>query len=129
MEDETSNQALKEFHDALEDEFTLESNMKTSRNELGHTGKEYRKKQFSCSKCDKKFRQAMYLKIHERIHTDEKPFTCSKFDKKFAYANVLKNHERIHNGEKPFSCSKCYKSFSRAASLKTHERIHTVEKP
>ena len=70
MEDETSNQAMKEFYDALEDEFTLESNMNTETHEPGHTGKEYSKKQFSCSKCDKKFKQAMHLKIHERIHTD-----------------------------------------------------------
>ena len=86
-------------------------------------------KPFSCSKCDKAFRDSGHLKKHERIHTGEKPFSCSRCDKKFRDSSNLKTHERIHTYEKPFSCPKCEKKFHQAGQLKKHETIHTCEKP
>ena len=65
----------------------------------------------------------------ERIHTVGKPFKCKQCEKCFKAARQLKIHERIHTGEKPFKCKQCDKCFNQRASLKIHERIHTGEKP
>ena len=47
------------------------------------------------------------LKIHVRIHNEEKPNPCPDCDKHFTKASSLKVHQGIHTGEKPFQCTQC----------------------
>ncbi len=73
-----------------------------------------RQKPFMCSHCDKRFSQAIHLKIHNMIHTGEKPYKCSHCDKRFIRSGDVKIHERIHTREKPYKCSHCDKRFIRS---------------
>ncbi|XP_069606585.1 gastrula zinc finger protein XlCGF53.1-like isoform X1 [Ranitomeya imitator] len=88
-----------------------------------------RKKQYSCSECEKCFISKSTLLIHQRIHTGEKPYSCSECGRCFNQKTNLVTHQRIHTGEQLFSCSECGKGFNKKINLVTHQRIHTGEKP
>ncbi|XP_071058336.1 zinc finger protein 883-like [Pseudochaenichthys georgianus] len=77
-------------------------------------------KPFSCSVCEKAFKQRGHFHRHMRIHTGEKPFSCSVCKKYFAQRGHLKDHMRIHTGEKPFICSVCDKRFTWSHQVKSH---------
>ncbi|XP_058443528.1 PR domain zinc finger protein 5-like [Malaya genurostris] len=51
-----------------------------------------------CDICNKRFAVAYTLRVHRRIHTQEKPFACNICEKQFQYNCLLKNHiNRYHN--------------------------------
>ena len=85
---------------------------------------------FNCTQCNKTFSTSQSLRIHVRIHTQQKLFHCSKCDYNATNLQYLKIHQRIHTGEKPFSCSYCDYKSTMSGNLKTHEKIHhTGENP
>ncbi|XP_075785102.1 uncharacterized protein LOC102461287 isoform X1 [Pelodiscus sinensis] len=84
---------------------------------------------YSCSDCEKSFRQSSHLVQHQRIHTGQKPYKCSECGKSFVLSYNLIDHQRIHTGERPYQCGQCGKSFIRSSHLFQHQRIHTGERP
>ncbi|XP_033989754.1 zinc finger protein 629-like [Trematomus bernacchii] len=86
-------------------------------------------KPFSCSVCDKSFKQRGHLKEHMKIHTGEKPFSCSVCKKSFPTRTNFHRHLRIHTGEKPFSRTVCEKAFALKEPFHRHMTNHTGEKP
>ncbi|XP_055630293.1 zinc finger protein 501-like isoform X2 [Toxorhynchites rutilus septentrionalis] len=84
---------------------------------------------YSCSHCEKAFKDSSSLQRHIRIHTGERPFSCPHCPKAFTQHIALKQHIRIHTGERPFSCPHCPKAFMQHTTLKLHVRIHTDERP
>lgn len=84
-------------------------------------------KPYCCSMCGKKFSRLWNLKLHWRIHTQEKPHRCTMCDKSFTRADILKVHQRTHTGERPYVCAICGLSFKRLDHLKSHQRKHMTD--
>lgn len=84
---------------------------------------------FKCNVCEKTFKNKLYLRTHELLHTDTRPFICSTCGKAFKTKQYLNAHHTVHNEEKPHKCTDCSQSFRNAFALKCHERIHTGEHP
>ncbi|XP_028427280.1 zinc finger protein 629 [Perca flavescens] len=107
-----------------------------------HTGK----RSFSCSVCEKDFKQRGHLQDHMRTHTGEKPFGCSVCNKAFTVNGNLHRHMRIHTekkallesvqpqkhmmthiGDNPYSCSICDRMFNRPRQLRKHKCVGQME--
>lgn len=69
------------------------------------------------------------LRMHMKIHENNRPHACLFCDKKFITKNDCTKHTRIHTGEKPFQCELCTKRFRHSASYRIHMRNHSGEKP
>eukprot|EP01083_Nonionella_stella_P185680 677661_1 len=82
---------------------------------------------YSCSLCDKKFKQTGVLKSHMlHIHTAEKPFRCVKCKKRFPTVKVLSQHVKaVHPTRLRFECSQCNKRFKTPGNLQNHSVVHS----
>ena len=106
-----------------EDEVVFEIEQKEIRKEKTTTKRGKRKRtQHECDVCEKRFRTSSQMKIHIRIHTNEKPYECDVCEKSFRQSGDLKRHKRIHTNEKPFECHVCEKRYRHYNSLKYHMR-------
>uniref|UniRef100_A0AAQ6IU94 C2H2-type domain-containing protein n=1 Tax=Anabas testudineus TaxID=64144 RepID=A0AAQ6IU94_ANATE len=86
-------------------------------------------KQYSCDQCERVFRGLASLILHKRTHVEEKPYSCDQCGKAFLTCSHLKNHRRVHDEEKRHWCQVCDKTFATAKNLKIHFRRHAGDKP
>lgn len=42
--------------------------------------------------CPQKFTQFVHLKLHKRLHTNDRPYVCQGCDKKYISASGLRTH-------------------------------------
>ncbi|KAM9216356.1 zinc finger protein 467 [Dugong dugon] len=88
-----------------------------------------REKPFGCGECERRFRDWVTLRLHQRLHRGEGPRACPDCGRSFAQRAHLLLHQRSHRGERPFPCAECGKRFSKKAHLTRHLRTHTGERP
>jgi len=86
-------------------------------------------KPHKCGLCDQAFFTRSHLNRHQRTHTGVKPYRCEICNKRFSERGNVVVHVRTHTGEKHFTCEFCPKQFSNSSDLKKHIRTHTGEKP
>lgn len=89
---------------------------------------------YVCQLCGKGFMLKIYLRAHERTHTNERPYRCKICGKSFKQKSSLKMHiKTVHDvNKKPkvrtksaFECRTCGKTFRQAGRLTVHERTHS----
>ncbi|XP_018396629.1 PREDICTED: zinc finger protein 235-like [Cyphomyrmex costatus] len=88
---------------------------------------------YTCRTCNKEFKNKYNLRIHERIHNDEKPYKCDICGHMTSTKGNLSSHilaiHNKHTGGKSYKCGTCNKEFKNKYNLRIHERIHNDEKP
>lgn len=79
---------------------------------------------YACSQCEYKNKNKYELKIHiTRKHTDDYNFSCIKCNKKFKVKGDLTNHMRFSHREQPVICDVCGKSCLNSNSLYVHQKF------
>lgn len=81
-----------------------------------------RKDKWVCSRCFKSFTNQNMLKKHFKIH--DFSFTCSRCPRKCKSALLLRIHEKSHLKTSPLYCRICSRSFANNATLKEHFKSH-----
>ncbi|ELU03123.1 hypothetical protein CAPTEDRAFT_34004, partial [Capitella teleta] len=75
---------------------------------------------YKCQVCDIGFKLKVHLKKHNLYrHSSEYPCECSICGKKFKDSSAVRLHERIHSNDRPFKCV-CGKSFKTRENLWGH---------
>ena len=85
---------------------------------------------FACRECSKTFKKAEYLRIHLRIHSEDRPYKCESCVSTFKVPSALKRHKKLHlETTKKHICSICNKIFNSYTSWYSHKKSHSDEKP
>ena len=76
---------------------------------------------FRCNTCDIGFKLKVHLKKHNLYrHSLDYPCECSICGKRFKDSSAVRLHERIHSEDRPFECG-CGKSFKTKENLWGHQ--------
>ena len=59
-------------------------------NDLGQSSSKIVAISVSCDVCKKNFKTKSYLKVHKRIHSEDKPYKCEDCDKSFIKKKFIK---------------------------------------
>ena len=86
-------------------------------------------KPYVCDICSKAFRSKGLLNVHVTTHSDKRPYVCEICGAAFKTTSILTRHSRIHTKDKPFKCPTCNRSFNATCKLVRHVKIHSGIKP
>ncbi|CAD7085870.1 unnamed protein product [Hermetia illucens] len=80
---------------------------------------------FECNVCHAFFKLKCTLDTHKRVHEENRAkFDCQVCGKSYSSADVLKVHIRVHTNERPYKCKYCDKTFRTTGHNKVHMRTH-----
>ncbi|KAJ8922982.1 hypothetical protein NQ315_001530 [Exocentrus adspersus] len=92
---------------------------------IKHKMEEARNEQLTCTYCSKWFKTPKQLRLHVRVHTNERPYKCQICGEGFKQLNALGNHQVTHTKEKRYTCEICNGAYTTSSSLRRHQRrIH-----
>ena len=115
------NSAIKQ---KLETDFILtQSETQNQNDEITEKGA---MKKVPCGFCGKHISKSS-MKLHLRVHTGERPFSCTYCEKKFKQKSQTQSHELTHTREKPFKCKFCERTFRFKSNATKHELTHNGE--
>ncbi|XP_050077368.1 zinc finger protein 28-like [Anopheles maculipalpis] len=83
---------------------------------------------FKCTVCQQHFSRSSYLRLHQRIHSNERNFQCEVCSKLFRTSSNLHAHLKIHTGERNHFCTVCKRAFRTARDLASHSETHSEQK-
>ncbi|EPY88833.1 zinc finger protein 467-like protein [Camelus ferus] len=90
-------------------------------------------KPYGCGECERRFRDQLTLRLHQRLHRGEgpgaRPFACAQCGRRFSRKSHLGRHQAVHTGSRPHACAVCARSFSSKTNLVRHQAIHTGSRP
>lgn len=89
-------------------------------------------KSFKCKDCEFVTSRESRLKVHAKVHLQEKEFSCSHCSFASKYMNMLTAHiRRYHSGveEKRYKCEACEYSTDYSSNLSKHRLTHSATKP
>jgi len=83
----------------------------------------------SCTLCDKIYVSRVGLNSHiRRVHNGERPFSCSQCQKKFRDKTEMNRHMVTHTREQAYECKHCDKKFGIKTSRDRHtNKLHVSE--
>lgn len=84
---------------------------------------------YQCEYCEKQFKTREKVRVHTKIHTEERAFGCDICGSQYRRREHLVRHYRRHTNDRPYACTECGKSYMRAEHLKRHSYDHSGERP
>ncbi|CAG4933697.1 unnamed protein product [Parnassius apollo] len=88
-------------------------------------------KAYTCSICNKSFKNGNQFSKHKLIHVqDSTPVQCHICQREFSNERRLRVHiSTVHDKMRPFKCGHCDYTAARKGELKLHLRSHTGDRP
>uniref|UniRef100_A0A182PPS2 Protein krueppel n=1 Tax=Anopheles epiroticus TaxID=199890 RepID=A0A182PPS2_9DIPT len=76
---------------------------------------------FECTVCQRRFHRASNLRLHMRIHSNERHFQCEICSKLFRTSSNLHAHRKTHSDERNFACTVCERAFRTSRDRESEE--------
>lgn len=106
---------------------TVKNRLNLERTKKVSTPTVYSALNYTCPRCDKKFRKKSSLNAHLANHNNIRPYNCTLCTKTFTMQSDLNSHKKIHTSA--HKCQLCLKTFTSKSKLQRHQLIHTNERP
>ncbi|KAJ1168183.1 hypothetical protein NDU88_000132 [Pleurodeles waltl] len=85
--------------------------------------KKHRKKQYTCTDCEKRFKDLSSLQRHGRKHTGKR-YPCTECGKTYSRNSSLKRHKIVHAGNNPQRSTNCGTNVSSNSNIHEHQQTH-----